>query len=36
MENEAGYVGLAMQNAVHAGKEAMVDIWRRAGVKLVD
>ncbi|KAG1867150.1 asparaginase-domain-containing protein [Suillus subalutaceus] len=36
MENEAGYVGLAMQNAVHAGNEAMVDIWRQAGVKLVD
>ncbi|KAG1790998.1 uncharacterized protein BJ212DRAFT_1593167 [Suillus subaureus] len=36
MENEAGYVGLAVQNAVHAGNEATVDIWRRAGVKLAD
>lgn len=36
MENEAGYVGLAVQNAVHAGNEAMMDIWRRAGVKPAD
>ncbi|KAG2348219.1 asparaginase-domain-containing protein [Suillus weaverae] len=36
MENEAGYVGLAVQNAVNAGNEAVVEIWRRAGVKLMD
>lgn len=36
MENEAGYVGLAVQNAVRAGNEAMMDIWRRAGVKPAD
>ncbi|KAG2139118.1 asparaginase-domain-containing protein [Suillus bovinus] len=36
MENEAGYVGLAVQNAVNAGNEAVVEIWRRAGAKIVD
>jgi lysophospholipase len=36
MENEAGYVGLAVQNAIHAGNEAVVEIWRRAGVKRGD
>ncbi|KAG1725012.1 asparaginase-domain-containing protein [Suillus paluster] len=30
MENEVGYVGLAVRNAVRAGNEAGVDIWRRA------
>lgn len=36
MENEAGYVGLAVQNAVNAGDEAVVEIWRRAGAKIMD
>lgn len=36
MENETGYVGLAVQNAIHAGNEAVVEIWRRAGVKRGD
>jgi len=31
MENEAGYVGLAVQNAVRTGDEAAVDIWKHAG-----
>lgn len=36
MENEAGYVGLAVQNAVRTGNEAVVDIWKRAGCQAVD
>ncbi|KAG1749467.1 asparaginase-domain-containing protein [Suillus lakei] len=36
MENEAGYVGLAVQNAVHTGNETVVEIWRRADVKPMD
>ncbi|KAG2096335.1 asparaginase-domain-containing protein [Suillus discolor] len=36
MENEAGYVGLAAQNAINAGDEAVVEIWRRAGAKIID
>ncbi|KIK33727.1 hypothetical protein CY34DRAFT_687116 [Suillus luteus UH-Slu-Lm8-n1] len=38
MENETGYVGHAVQNAIHAGNlnEAVVEIWRRAGVKRWD
>ncbi|OAX34994.1 L-asparaginase [Rhizopogon vinicolor AM-OR11-026] len=35
MENEAGYVGLAVQNAVRAGNEAVVEIWRRAGTNVM-
>ncbi|KAG2139034.1 asparaginase-domain-containing protein [Suillus clintonianus] len=35
-ETEAGYVGLALRNAVHAGNGAAVEIWRRAGVKHAD
>ncbi|KAG1796538.1 asparaginase-domain-containing protein [Suillus variegatus] len=36
MENEAGYVGLAVQNAINAGDEAVVEIWRQAGAKIID
>jgi len=36
MESEAGYVGLAVQNATRAGNEAVVDIWKRAGYQAMD
>jgi len=36
MESEAGYVGLAVQNATRASNEAVVNIWKRAGYQAMD